>query len=68
MQKACHAPVDPAGSWAFKNEEGQDQETRSLFLISEHENVVPELMHKQLVQRTHSEFRLTNAQNLDGLA
>jgi hypothetical protein len=64
----AHAPIDPAGGQAFKNEEPQDQEMRNLFLISEHQSAVLELRDEVLVQQTRLEVRTTNAQKIDGLA
>jgi hypothetical protein len=50
----CHARSDPARSWAFKNEEPQDIDMRSLILINKEANMVPELMDELIVQRTRS--------------
>jgi hypothetical protein len=40
---------------------------RSIFLISERENVAAELTNEVFGQRTHSELHIDNAQEVDGL-
>jgi hypothetical protein len=67
MQKPSHTRFDLAGSGRLTNEEPQDQEMRSTFLASQHENGVLELMDALLGQRTRSEIRIANALKGDGL-
>jgi hypothetical protein len=62
-----HTRFDLAGSWRFANEEPQDHEMRSIFLISEPENGLLELMDELLGQWTCSEIRNTNVLKFDGL-